>query len=55
MDSRELTRLLSTMYDTVELREKTGYRMKDKFLRNFILHKFPSLTEKQMDYIMKII
>lgn len=55
MDSRELTRLLSTMYDTVELREKTGCRMKDEYLRKFILSKFPSLTKKQMDYIMKII
>lgn len=55
MDSKELTRLLSTMYDTVELREKTNRRMKDEYLRKFILSKFPSLTKKQMDYIMKII
>lgn len=55
MDSKELTRLLSTMYDTVELKEKTGCRMKNEYLKKFILSKFPTLTKKQMDYIMKII
>lgn len=55
MDSRTLTRLLSTMKDTVELKEKTGYRMKDEFLKKFILHRFPKLTNTQIDYIMKII
>lgn len=55
MDSRTLTRLLSTMKDTVELKETTGYRMKDEFLKKFILSKFPELTDKQINYIIKII
>ena len=55
MDSKELTRLLSTMYDTVEVKKKVGCRMKDEYLGKFILHKFPSLTKKQLDYIIKII
>lgn len=55
MDSRTLTRLFSVMKDTVELKEETGSRMKTKYLRNFYLHKFPSLTDTQLDYIMKIV
>lgn len=51
MDSRQLTNLLSFIADSYEVYSLTGAKFKSKLL----LNKFPSLTEAQINHILRII
>lgn len=55
MDSRQLTNLLSFIADTCETKRLTSAKLKPEFIKKILLNKFPSLTEAQINHILKII
>lgn len=55
MDSRQLTNLLSFIADNCETKRLTGARLKSEFTKKILLNKFPSLTEAQINHILRII
>lgn len=55
MDSRQLTNLLSFIADNCETKRLTGAKLKPEFTKKILLNKFPSLTEAQINHILKII
>lgn len=55
MDSRQLTNLLSFIADSYEVYSLTGAKLKSEFTKKLLLNKFPSLTEAQINHILRII
>lgn len=55
MDSRQLTNLLSFIADNCEVKRLTGAKLKPEFTKKSLLNKFPSLTEAQINHILRII
>lgn len=55
MDSRQLTNLLSFIAANYEVRHSTGARLKPEFTKKLLLNKFSSLTEAQINHILRII
>lgn len=54
MDSRQLINLLSFIADSYEVYSLTG-AIKSEFTKKLLLNKFPSLTEAQINHILRII
>lgn len=55
MNSRQLTNLLSFIADSYEVYSLTGAKLKPEFIKKILLNKFPSLTEAQINHILRII
>ena len=55
MDSKQLTNLLSFIADSYEVYCLTGAKLKSEFTKKLLLNKFPSLTEAQINHILRII
>lgn len=55
MDPRQLTNLLSFIADNCEVKRLTSAKLKPEFTKKNLLNKFPSLTEAQINHILRII
>lgn len=55
MDLRQLTNLLFFIADNCETKRLTSAKLKSEFIKKILLNKFPSLTEAQINHILKII
>lgn len=55
MNSRQLTNLLSFIAKNYEANRFMKARLKPEFIKKILLNKFPSLTEAQINHILKII
>lgn len=55
MDSRQLTNLLSFIADNCETKRLNNAKLKPEFIKKILLNKFSSLTEAQINHILKII